>query len=225
MSTLKVNEIFLSIQGEGTRAGLPCTLIRLTGCNLRCRWCDTRYAYDEGQAMDLAVVLARVKEFGCNLVEVTGGEPLAQPVALELMRRLCDDGRQTLVETNGSLDISPVDPRVARIVDVKCPTSGCSESNRLENMAALRGTDEVKFVIGDRGDYEYAACVVRRYELAGICPVIFSPLNPVRTPSTPKSPGTLSAAELARWILDDRLNVRLGMQLHKIIWPDADRGV
>ena len=211
---IKVNEIFLGIQGESTRAGLPCTIVRLTGCNLRCAWCDSRCAWEEGDEMSLDAILALVAELGCPRVEVTGGEPLLQAAAPELMRRLCDAGYETLLETNGSLDISQVDRRVARIVDFKCPSSGQAHANLWENASCLTGRDEVKFVIGDRGDYEFARQAVSQRKLTDKCPVIFSPVH-----------GGLAPAELAEWMLADRLDVRLGLQLHKIIWPGRDHGV
>ena len=219
-ATLKVNEIFLSIQGEGTRAGLPCTLVRLAGCNLRCNWCDTRYAWEEGAHLTLGEVLNRVEELSCRRVELTGGEPLLQEAALELLRRLCDAGHETLLETNGSLDMSTVDPRVVRIVDFKCPSSGESEKNRWENVAHLTPRDEVKFVIADRADYEFARDAVRKHGLPGKCAVIFSPVG--RAAQTGRR---LPPDMLAEWILADKLDVRLGLQLHKIIWPCRDRGV
>ena len=157
MSTLLVNEIFHSIQGESSRMGLPCVFVRLTGCNLRCVWCDTAYAFDEGKPMTIAGVLALVRQYDCPLVELTGGEPLAQPAAFELMKALCDEGYEVLLETGGSLDISRVDPRVLRIVDVKCPGSGMSDRNLWSNINELRATDEVKFVIRDRADFDWAS--------------------------------------------------------------------
>lgn len=211
---LKVNEIFRSLQGEGTRTGLPCSFVRLTGCNLRCAWCDTAYAWDEGADLPLADVLSRVKNLGCPRVEVTGGEPLGQPACLELLAALCDAGDEVLLETNGAVDISQVDPRVVRIVDVKCPSSGQSHKVHWPNMQALRPTDEVKFVLADRPDFDFAAGVLRTHNLLHKCPVIFSPVA-----------GRLDPAELAAWILESRLDVRLGLQLHKILWPHTDRGV
>jgi 7-carboxy-7-deazaguanine synthase len=211
---LDVSEIFLSIQGEGTRAGRSCTLVRLTGCNLRCNWCDTTYAYEGGTQMSVDEVLARVSELGCKLVEVTGGEPLTQPAALELLRRLCDAGYETLLETNGSLDITAVDERVVRIVDFKCPASGTDSQNLWTNADALRGSDEVKFVIADRADYKYAIEAVRKHKLCEKCTVNFSPVH-----------DSLTTKTLAKWILKDNLDVRLSLQLHKIIFPEARRGV
>ena len=212
---LIVNEIFKSIQGESTRAGLPCVMVRLAGCNLRCSWCDTLYARDPGAGRRMSVdeILARAAALGCGRVEVTGGEPLIQEACAELLRRLCEGGFETLLETNGSRDIAPLDPRVVRIVDFKCPASGQHHANRWANVAHLTARDEVKFVIADRRDYEFARAAVARHGLCDRCAVIFSPV------------GVSAAAELARWILQDGLDVRLGLQLHKMIWPDRDRGV
>ncbi len=210
---LLVNEIFRSIQGEGSRSGLPCVLVRLTGCNLQCSWCDTQYARDEGEQMTTAEVLARVAALKCRRVEVTGGEPLAQEAAFGLLTQLCDAGYETLLETNGSLDISQVDSRVVRIVDFKCPSSGHAGENRWENVPHLTGRDEVKFVIADERDYAFARDAVRKHKLTGRCLVTFSPVA-----------GEITAATLAELILADDLDVRLGVQLHKIIWPDHDRG-
>ena len=215
---LKVNEIFLTIQGEGTRAGLPCVLVRLSGCNLRCRWCDTRYAWSEGRPMALEDVLAEVRRLRCRRVELTGGEPLLQAAALELLSRLCEDGMEVLLETNGSVDIGPVDERVVRIMDVKCPSSGADGATRWENVALLRPRDEVKFVLADRADYEFARGLVHRHQLAGRCPVLFSPV--MVGPDAQLEP-----ALLAKWVLEDGLDVRLSLQLHKILWPGKDRGV
>jgi len=207
--TLVINEIFHSIQGESTHAGLPCVFVRLTGCNLRCAWCDTAYAFHEGVVMTLDQILANVQSYNCPLVEITGGEPLLQPSVLPLMTRLCDAGQTVLLETSGSLDIAPVDPRVIRIMDWKCPSSGESDKNRQANLRHLTAKDEVKFVIADRADYDWA-----KRHLPPCGHVLFSPVwekLPLRT--------------LAEWILADRLPVRLQTQWHKHIWgPDA-RGV
>ena len=213
--TLIVNEIFKSIQGESTRAGLPCVMVRLAGCNLHCSWCDTPYARDAdaGQPMSVTEVLARVAELGGGRVEVTGGEPLVQDACCDLLGRLCEAGFETLVETNGSQDIAPVDPRVVRIVDFKCPASGQNGANRWANVEHLTARDEVKFVIADRRDYEFARDAAAGHALSKRCAVIFSPVD------------ISAAAELATWILQDGLDVRLGLQLHKMIWPDKDRGV
>ena len=212
--TLTVNEIFLSIQGEGTRAGRRCAFVRLTGCNLRCSWCDTRYAWSEGKEMSLDAVLEQVVKLACPLVEVTGGEPLAQASTPALLERLCESGYETLLETNGSLDISAVDARVVRIVDFKCPSSGRQDANRWPNADLLTPRDEVKFVLADRRDYDFARDAIQRHGLAKRCEVIFSPVL-----------DRLPPAKLAQWIIADRLPVRLGLQLHKFIWPDKDRGV
>lgn len=213
-ANLIVNEIILSIQGEGTRSGVPCVLVRLTGCNLDCSWCDTRHARTEGDEMSVDNILAQVARFGCGLVELTGGEPLCQGPAGGLLEAFCDAGFETLLETNGSLDISQIDRRVVRIVDFKCPSSGESERILWSNVNELRPADEVKFVIADRLDYEFARDAAAKHSLGDRCTVIFSP-----------AAGRLDPADLARWILQDNLPVRLGMQLHKIIWPDKDRGV
>ena len=211
---LLVHEIFYSLQGESTFAGRPCVLVRLTGCQMRCRWCDTEYAFYEGAWKTRDEVLAEVAAFECPLVELTGGEPLLQPGARPLLAALCDRGYEVLLETGGGLDISDVDPRVRRIVDVKCPGSGEAGANRWENLAVLRAGDEVKFVIADEEDYRWACAVVREHQLGGICPVHFSPVVP-----------GLPAQELAGWILRDRLPVRLQLQLHKLLWGEKTRGV
>ncbi len=214
MSTLRVSEIFLSLQGESSRAGLPCVLVRLAGCNLSCAWCDTPHARNEesGEAMSLDAVLAKVAEFPCRRVEVTGGEPLLQPAAGELLTRLCDAGYETLLETNGSVDLTVVDRRVRRIVDVKCPSSRHVEDNRWANLDVLGDHDEVKFVLADREDYDFARRIVSEHRLERRCAVFFSPVWE-----------RLAAATLAEWILADGLDVRLGLQWHKIIWPGETR--
>lgn len=203
---LSVNEIFLSLQGEGTRAGLPCAFVRLAGCNLRCNWCDTQYAWEPGQVMSLQEVLRQVAELDCRLVEVTGGEPMTQAATPGLLSRLCNAGFQTLLETNGSVDLSRVDPRVVKIVDVKCPSSGEADSFLPANLDLLLEHDEVKFVIADRADFEYAAAFIGRYAALARCERIFSPVMDRLAPAT-----------LAAWILDAKLDVRLGLQLHKIL--------
>jgi 7-carboxy-7-deazaguanine synthase len=211
---LRVNEIFHSIQGESTHAGRPCVFVRLTGCNLRCVWCDTAYAFHEGRAWTVDDVVDRVGTYGCTLVEVTGGEPLLQSEAIDLMRALLVRGHEVLLETGGSLPIENVPEGVRRIVDVKCPGSGESDRNRWENLDALRPGDELKFVIADRVDYEWAAGVLRSGALHEKATVLFSPAQE-----------RLPAGELARWVLDDGLPVRLQLQMHKILWPAAARGV
>ena len=211
---LRVNEIFYSIQGESTFAGRPCVLVRLTGCQMRCVWCDSEHSFYEGDWRTLAEVIAAVELHGCPLVEVTGGEPLLQPGAQPLMERLCDLGYEVLLETGGGVDISSVDPRVRRILDLKCPGSGEEENNLWSNLECLNAGDEVKFVLADRADYEWAREVVRSHGLDRVCPLHFSTVA-----------GELEPALLARWILEDGLLVRLGQQLHKQLWgPDA-RGV
>jgi len=211
---LKIHEIYLSIQGESSFAGRPCVFVRLTGCQMRCVWCDTEHAFYEGSLRTLDEILDEVAEFDCGVVEVTGGEPLLQPAVHPLMTRLCDAGYEVLLETGGGLDIVPVDPRVRRIVDVKCPGSGEAENNRWENLDDLRATDELKFVLAGRADYDWARRVVAERALAGRCPIHFSPVW-----------GALDPAELAEWIVADRLPVRLGLQLHKLLWGPETRGV
>jgi 7-carboxy-7-deazaguanine synthase len=211
---LIVSEIFRSIQGEGTRAGRPCTLIRLAGCNLHCRWCDTEYALHEGESMTIETVLAKVAALKGKLVEVTGGEPLIQEGTLELLRRLSKAGYEVLLETSGERDITPVGSPVVRIVDIKCPSSGESQHIRWENLEHLRSTDEVKFVVADRADYDFAADVIARFDLVKHCTVLVGAVA-----------GQLDSGKLAEWILEDGLNVRLQVQLHKILWPNATRGV
>jgi len=213
-SKLLVNEIILSIQGEGTRAGVPCVLVRLTGCNLDCSWCDTQHARTEGIEMSIDDILASVSRLDCPLVELTGGEPLTQPNANELLTAFCEAGFETLLETNGSLDISGVDPRVVRIVDIKCPDSGQSDQIFWSNIRQLRPDDEAKFVIASRRDYDFARDAVKKRSLCDLCIVIFSPVA-----------DRLAPADLAEWTLNDKLRVRMGIQLHKIVWPEARRGV
>jgi 7-carboxy-7-deazaguanine synthase len=220
-SRLLVNEIFYSIQGEGTRAGLPCAFIRLTGCPLRCSYCDTAYAFSEGRWMTLGEILAQVRGFGCPTVELTGGEPLAQPQAYELLDRLAAEFATVLLETSGALSIARVDPRVVRIVDVKCPSSGEEGKNDWSNLALLTPRDEVKFVIGTQADYEWARERIREHDLTRRCPVLLSPVTVLEN----GEPSGLKPADLAGWILADRLEVRLNLQLHKILWPEETRGV
>lgn len=212
---LTINEIFHSIQGESTHSGRPCVFVRLTACDLRCSWCDTPYAFTEGRKMSVEDVLAEVDRFGCDLVELTGGEPLLQKEVYPLMQRLLDAGRTVMVETGGHLSIAAVPAPVIRIVDVKCPGSGESERNHWNNLAMLTPQDEVKFVILDRADYEFARQVTAEHALVGrTAAVLFSPVH-----------GVLSAKDLAAWILEDRLGVRLQLQAHKFIWGADVRGV
>jgi len=212
--TLKVSEVFLSIQGEGTRAGLPCGFVRLAGCNLRCAWCDTRYARTGGDDVPLDDLLARALALPAARVLVTGGEPLCQPPTLDLLAGLCDATRETLLETNGSLDVGAVDPRVVRIVDFKCPSSGESGRNLWTNVERLTPRDEVKFVVADRADFDFAVDAARRHALTDRCSVLVSPVA-----------GRLDVATLADWILASGLDVRLNVQLHRMLWPGRQRGV
>jgi 7-carboxy-7-deazaguanine synthase len=210
---LRVTEVFHSIQGESTFAGRPCVFVRLTGCQMRCRWCDTEYAFHGGSWRTVPELLSEVAAFGCPLVEVTGGEPLLQPGVHPLMTALCDRGYEVLIETGGGLDIGEVDPRVRRIVDVKCPGSGEDGANRWRNLDLLRATDEVKFVIAGEADYLWARRVVEERRLADRCPVLFSPV------AGPEA-GGLEPRDLAEWVLRDRLPVRFQLQLHKLLWGD-----
>jgi 7-carboxy-7-deazaguanine synthase len=211
---LTVNEVFFSIQGEGTRAGQPCVFVRLTGCPLRCTWCDTAYAFHEGTKRAEEDVLEEIGRHPCRLVLLTGGEPLSQPAAFPFVSRLADAGWQVLVETSGHVPLDGLDPRAAAVMDVKAPGSG--ETHRMEwrNLDLLSAKDEVKLVLADRGDYEWARELVRERRLDERCPVLFSPVH-----------GRLDPGELGRWILDDGLPVRLQVQLHKYLWPGVERGV
>jgi 7-carboxy-7-deazaguanine synthase len=213
---LKVNEIFYSIQGESSWSGCPCAFVRLAGCNLRCAYCDTSYAYEEGEWLEISAIERRIDSFGSRLVEITGGEPLIQEQAPELIARLLNRDFTVLLETNGSQDIGMIDERCIRIVDIKCPSSGEMEKNRLENLAKMTANDEIKFVIGGREDYEYAKMIISRHLPARSCPTppLLSPVS-----------GIMNVESLARWILDDRLPVRLQVQLHKVIWGSDRRGV
>lgn len=223
---LRVNEIFHSVQGEGTRAGVRCVFIRLTGCNLRCTYCDTAYAFDDGEWVTLDEVMVRAGAFDCPTVEVTGGEPLLQPSVYPLIERLLDEFETVLLETSGAAGIAKVDPRVVRIVDFKCPSSGEVERNDWTNIDLLTPNDEVKFVIGTRADYEWSREVIRKHDLTSRCPVLLSPVTaPPTTNASASSVTGLAPDQLAEWLLADQLDVRLGLQLHKIIWSPAKRGV
>ncbi len=211
---LTVNEVFFSIQGEGTRAGQPCAFLRLTGCPLRCVWCDTAYAFHEGEKRGEDEVMAELARFPTRLLCLTGGEPLAQPAAFGFVGRLLDAGWDVLVETSGHVPLDALDPRAVAIMDVKTPGSGESARMEWRNLDLLKGTDEVKFVIDGRGDYEWARDLVRERRIADRCTVLFSPVH-----------GALDPGALGRWILDDGLPVRLQVQLHKYLWPGAERGV
>jgi 7-carboxy-7-deazaguanine synthase len=212
---LTVNEIFYSIQGESTRAGRPCVFVRLTACDLRCSWCDTAYAFHDGRKMSVEEVLTAVAQYECPLVEVTGGEPLLQEDVYELMDRLVSAGRTVMLETGGHRPIDRVPAAVLKIVDVKCPGSGEADRNDWNNLDRLGPLDEVKFVVNDRTDYEFARDVMRRYALADrAAAVLISPVHGVLDPKT-----------LSEWMLADRLPARLQLQLHKFIWPPSTRGV
>ncbi|ABC78119.1 radical SAM protein [Syntrophus aciditrophicus] len=213
---LKVNEIFYSIQGESSFIGIPCVFVRLTGCNLRCSYCDTRYAYEEGTLWDIPDILDRISSYHCPLVEITGGEPLIQKETPLLIRDLLDRGCHVLLETNGSRPIRTIDERCVRIVDIKCPSSGESRSNDYRNLDDLTGQDEIKFVLGERKDYEFAKEILISRNLANRIshPPIFSPVT-----------NSLDPKKLVRWILEDHLPVRFQLQLHKILWGNDVRGV
>jgi 7-carboxy-7-deazaguanine synthase len=244
--TLVVNEVYLSLQGESTFAGLPCVFVRLTACNLRCSYCDTAYAFTEGKKRELSEVRADVlrlakpywdfrlqtSDFRLPLIELTGGEPLLQPNALVLMKQLCDDGFIVLVETSGALDISKVDPRVRRIMDLKCPSSGEVERNRFENIPHLKATDEIKFVLGTMEDYDWAKQQIATHKLDTICPLLMSWVHPLRPEQQDKSLKRvpvgltpITRKDLVERIVADALPVRFQAQLHKIIWPPEQRGV
>lgn len=213
--TLVIHEIYASIQGESTFAGLPCTFVRTTGCNLRCSWCDTTQAFYGGTRMARAEVLEKALAFDTQLVELTGGEPLLQPGTFDLMRELCDRGRTVLVETSGEADVSRVDPRVHKIMDLKAPLSGESKRNRLTNLEHIRATDEIKFVLAGRVDYEWMRDTIRAHDL------------PARTKNLLASTvfGKLAARELVDWVMADKLPVRVQLQMHKYIWDPAATGV
>jgi 7-carboxy-7-deazaguanine synthase len=244
--TLVVNEIYLSLQGESTFAGLPCIFIRLTACDLRCSYCDTAYAFTEGKRITLAEILAEVRRLALPfsnsqfairnsqlpLIELTGGEPLLQKNSLPLMKSLCDDGFTVLIETSGAHDISKIDPRVRRIMDLKCPSSGEAARNRFENIAHLKATDEIKFVIGTAEDYEWAKQQITAHKLGAVCLLLFSWVHPL-TPeqqskvlkNVPAGLTPITRRDLAEKIIADALPVRFQIQQHKIIWPPEQRGV
>ena len=213
-SRLKITEVFFSIQGEANQVGWPTVFVRLTGCPLRCQYCDTAYAFTEGVPMSIDDILQRVDSFNCGLVEITGGEPLAQDGVHDLMKHLCDRGYEVLLETGGSLDVSHVDPRVRKIMDLKCPSSGMVKKNLLANVEHLLATDEVKFVVGDRTDFEWAVEIIQREKLLQRCHVLMSVVFDVLEPIA-----------LAEWILESGLPVRFQLQTHKYIWAPEMRGV
>ena len=213
--SLTVNEIFQSIQGESSKAGLRCVFVRLTGCDLRCSYCDTEYAFYEGKKIPVSAVLSEVLAFDCTLVEITGGEPLLQKNVFPLMTALCDAGKTVLLETSGAHDISPVDPRVHRIMDLKTPSSGECVRNLYTNIEHLTERDEVKFVIGTREDYEWSRAQVRKFALPTRCnSVLFSPVF-----------GRIQPVEIVNWMLEDKLDARFQLQLHKLVWEPTRRGV
>ena len=243
-TSLVVNEVYLSLQGESTFAGLPCVFIRLTACNLRCSYCDTAYAFTEGSKQQLDSIVADVRKLAIPyrsqkvdghkmpLVELTGGEPLLQPNALPLMTALCEEGFTVLIETSGAHDISKIDPRVRRIMDLKCPSSGEVERNRMENIPHLNRMDEIKFVIGSVQDYEWARDRIKEHRLAVICPLLMSwvqPLAPDQQHASlkkvPAGQTPITRVDLVERIIADALPVRFQAQLHKIIWPPELRGV
>ena len=209
-ATLRITELFHSLQGESSRVGLPTVFIRLTGCPLRCGYCDTAYAFSGGENIAIDAILQQVATFHTRHVCVTGGEPLAQKNCLILLTALCDAGYSVSLETSGALDIGGVDARVARIVDIKTPGSGEVEKNRWENMAQLQASDEIKFVLCDEADYHWARQMLTEHHLSDTCPVLFSPVHE-----------QLSPTQLAEWILRDQLPVRMQVQLHKYLWPNA----
>ena len=218
---LQVTEIFKSIQGESSLSGTPCVFIRLTGCNLRCRYCDTVYAYEGGDWLSIDDILSKVDDYKCNLVEITGGEPLLQNGVYLLISALLKTGKYILIETNGSIDIGRVQEfkglriqRLKIIMDIKCPDSGMSERMNWGNLDKLYNNDEVKFVINSRGDYDWSKEIIKKYSLADRCHILMSPVY-----------DNLTAEELSEWILNDNLNVRLNLQIHKYIWGESVKGV
>jgi len=211
----KVNEIYFSVQGESTYAGLPCVFVRLTYCNLRCSYCDTEYAFYDGKDLSNTQILEVVRKYDCKLVEITGGEPLVQmEECLGLMKQLCDEGFEVLIETGGSLSIKDIDQRVKIIMDLKCPSSGMEKKNLYENINFLKPLDELKFVIGSREDYDWTISTIKKYNLENKCKILFSVVF-----------GKLEPVQLVNWILEDKLNVRFQLQMHKFIWHHETKGV
>lgn len=211
---LKINEIFFSIQGESTRMGLPCVFVRLTECNLRCTYCDTEYAFYDGVERTIENIIEEVQSYRCNLVEITGGEPLLQDEVHDLMTRLCDMGFEVMLETSGNMPVDKVDKRVRKIIDMKTPSSAMLKHNDYRNLQLAAPTDEIKFVIGSRLDYEWAKKVIAEFALLGKCTILMSVVF-----------GELQPQELAEWILADKLPVRFQLQMHKFIWSPETRGV
>lgn len=212
--SLKVNEIYFSIQGESSYAGLPCVFVRLTGCNLRCIWCDTEYAFYEGEWKALDQIVAEVAQFGCKLVELTGGEPLLQKESFALVDKLIEAGFKVLIETSGSISLEKLNPEAIKIMDIKCPGSKMEHKNRWENIDYLRPKDEIKFVLADRADYDWAVDVMRKYHLDKKATVLFSTVF-----------GALEPVKVVEWILQDKLPVRFQLQMHKFIWHPEIKGV
>ena len=211
---IKVNEIYLSVQGESSHTGLPCVFVRLTGCNLRCVWCDTAYAFHDGKTQSIVQTLKDVKSFGINLVEITGGEPLMQEGVYPLMEALLENSYKVMLETGGSLSLEKVPRDVIKILDLKCPGSGEHKKNDLDNLKILAPHDEVKFVILDRRDYEWSRDLIKKHKINETAPILFSPVY-----------GKLELKEMVKWILEDLLPVRLQTQLHKVIWSKETKGV
>ena len=211
---LKINEIYKSIQGESTYTGLPCTFIRLTYCNLRCSYCDTEYAFYEGEDIEIKDIISKVNTYTCNLVEVTGGEPLAQEGCIDLLEALIENGNQILLETSGSISIENIPQNVTIILDLKCPSSNMSDKNLLSNIKYIKKTDEIKFVIGNKKDYLWSKNIIKEHKLTNKCSVLFSPVFDKIKPQ-----------KIVKWILNDNLDVRFQMQLHKSIWEPDKQGV
>ena len=211
---LKVNEIYHSIQGESSKSGLPCVFVRLTYCNLRCAYCDTEYAFYDGEDKSIEEIINEVKKYNCKLVEVTGGEPLVQKECLDLMKRLCDEGFDVMLETGGSLTIKDIDERVQIIMDLKCPSSKMEKKNLYENIGYLKPKDELKFVIGNREDYEWSKEIISKYDLEDKCEILFAVVF-----------DELEPVSLVNWIIEDKLDVRYQLQMHKYIWHPETKGV
>lgn len=211
---LKVNEIYHSIQGESSKAGLPCVFVRLTYCNLRCTYCDTEYAFYSGEEKSVSEIIKEVKKYKCNLVEITGGEPLVQEESLRLMKSLCDEGYEVMLETGGSLSIEKIDKRVLIVMDLKCPSSKMEKKNLYENLDYLKPDDELKFVIGNREDYSWSKEIITKYSISSKCKILFSVVF-----------GKLEPVELVNWIIEDKLDVRYQLQMHKFIWHPEKKGV
>lgn len=211
---IKINEIYKSIQGESSKAGLPCVFVRLTYCNLRCTYCDSEYAFYDGKEMSISQIIDEVKKYNCKLVEITGGEPLFQNESIDLMKQLCDEGFDVMLETSGSLSIKDIDARVKIIMDLKCPSSKMMKKNLYENIEFLKPSDEIKFVIGNREDYDWTKKIINDYRLNEKCEILFSVVFEQLKPVT-----------LVEWILEDNLNVRYQLQMHKYIWDPKQKGV